>query len=124
MSTETTTRNPVTWFEIHTADPERARRFYGDAFGWTFQSDMPGYDMIGMGESAPIGGGIAAAQPGAPTMTVFNVQVDDVARACDAVEQAGGTVAVPPQSTPAGLQFAYVADPDGSVFGVWTPPAA
>jgi len=31
---------------------------------------------------------------------------------------------VPRQTTPDGLAFAYVADPDGSTFGVWTPPSA
>jgi predicted enzyme related to lactoylglutathione lyase len=29
---------------------------------------------------------------------------------------------VPADSTPIGLRFAYVADPDGSVFGLWCPP--
>lgn len=122
MSTKTTTRNPVTWFEIHTPNPERARAFYGDVFGWSFQSDLPGYDMIGMGESAPIGGGIASNGPDHPPMTVFNIQVEDVDAACIAVTEAGGAVAVDPQSTPNGLRFAYVADPDGNTFGLWTPP--
>jgi predicted enzyme related to lactoylglutathione lyase len=54
-------------------------------------------------------------------MTVFNVQVDDVAATCDTVEQAGGSVVIAMQTTPTGLDFAYVADPDGSVFGVWKP---
>jgi predicted enzyme related to lactoylglutathione lyase len=30
---------------------------------------------------------------------------------------------MPLQETPNGLRFAYLADPDGSTFGVWTPPA-
>jgi predicted enzyme related to lactoylglutathione lyase len=57
-------------------------------------------------------------------MTVFNVQVDDVPAACDTVAEAGGSVVVEPQEMPNGLAFAYVADPDGSVFGLWKPPTA
>jgi predicted enzyme related to lactoylglutathione lyase len=52
------------------------------------------------------------------------VQVPDVAAACVRVVELGGTVVMPKQSTPFGLDFAYVADPDGSTFGVWTPPPA
>jgi hypothetical protein len=121
MSTRTKTRNPVTWFEIHATDPERARSFYGDVFGWSFENEAPSYDMIGMGEGAPIGGGLTAVREGGAPMNVFNVQVEDVAATCDTVVQAGGSVVIAMQTTPTGLDFAYVADPDGSVFGLWKP---
>ena len=52
MTTSTRTPNPVTWFEIHTANPERAKAFYGAVFGWTFDDAAPGYTMIGLGEGA------------------------------------------------------------------------
>ena len=122
MST-TKLANPVTWFEVHTPDRERAKTFYGRVFGWTFADDpqVP-YSMVEMGEDAPIGGGIAETEPGQPTMTVFNVQVPDVEAALARVDEHGGTIIVPRQSTPNGLEFAYVADPDGSMFGLWTPP--
>jgi predicted enzyme related to lactoylglutathione lyase len=116
--------NPVTWFEVHTPDPDRSKAFYRDAFGWTFDDSMPGYSMIAAGTDAPIGGGIAALEPGQRPMAVFNVQVEDVAAACDRVGKVGGTVVVGKQSTPFGLDFAYVSDPDGNTFGVWTPPPA
>ena len=58
-STATATPHPVTWFEIHTADPVRAKKFYGSVLGWTFDDEsMPGYTMIGLGDEAPIGGGL------------------------------------------------------------------
>lgn len=73
--------NPVTWFEVHTADPDRAKGFYGQLFGWTFTEEAPGYTMIGLGPDAPIGGGIAAGRFGQPPLAVFLVQVADVAAA-------------------------------------------
>ena len=38
MSNET---SPVTWFEIGTDNPDAARQFYGEMFGWTFEDVMP-----------------------------------------------------------------------------------
>ncbi len=119
----TTNPAPVSWFEIHTNDADRAQRFYGAVFGWTFDDSLPGYSMISLGEGAPIGGGIAHGDGSRPTDAVFNVQVPDVDAACAAVAAAGGSVVVPADDTPIGLRFAYVADPDGSVFGLWRPPA-
>lgn len=121
----TPTPAPVTWFEIHSADPEKAKRFYGDVFGWQFSDDsMPGYSMIDLGDGAPIGGGIAHTDGSSPNDALFLVQVPDVATALSKVTDAGGSVVADVQSTPFGLTFAYAANPDGSVFGIWCPPAA
>ena len=116
------TTNPVTWFEVHTPDPARTRRFYEAMFGWSFAADMAGYDLIGMGEDAPIGGGIASTGPDHLPMNVFCVQVTDVEDVCRRVGEAGGSVVRDRQTSDAGLAFAYLSDPNGSVFGVWTPP--
>ena len=118
----TNTHNTVTWFEVHTADPSRARTFYGDVFGWTFDEVMPGYSMIAAGDGAPIGGGIADNKGEYPNDAVFCVEVADVGAALAAAKDCGGSVVSEPQTTPVGLVFAYLANPDGSVFGVFTPP--
>lgn len=119
----TATPNPVTWFEVHTADPERAKSFYGAVFGWSFDDSMPGYSMIGLGDEAPIGGGIAHSEGNYPNDAVFMVQVADVGAALGAAAAHGGSVVAEQQTTPFGLTFGYAANPDGSVFGVWCPPA-
>ena len=117
-----TPTNPVTWFEIHTADPERAKAFYGGVFGWTFDDAVPGYTFIQQGDGAPIGGGIAATGGETPNDAVFNIQVADVAEALAAVKEHGGSIVVEADKTPTGVTFGYAANPDGSVFGLWTPP--
>lgn len=121
--TQTATPNPVTWFEIHSADPDRTKEFYGSVFGWTFDDSMPGYSMIGLGDAAPIGGGIAHSADQYPNDAVFLVQVPDVAATLAAVAEHGGSIVAEQQETPFGLTFGYAANPDGSVFGVWCPPA-
>lgn len=121
--TNTTTPNPVTWFEVHSADPDRAKAFYSAVFGWGFDDSMPGYSMIQLGDDAPIGGGILHRDgTEAPNDAVFLVQVPDVAAALAAVSANGGSVVTEQQETPIGLTFGYAANPDGSVFGIWCPP--
>ena len=119
----TPSANPVTWFEIHTANPERAKAFYGSVFGWTFDDSTPGYSMIGLGEGAAIGGGIADNKGEYPDHALFMVQVPDVAAALAKVKEHGGSMIADVQTTDFGLAFGYAANPDGSVFGLWCPPA-
>jgi predicted enzyme related to lactoylglutathione lyase len=118
------TVNAVTWFEVITTDPTRAQGFYGPLFGWKFEDDDSGYILINQGDGAATGGGMARVRDGGRPMAVFNVQVDDVSTACERAHDLGGTVVMPPQSTPDGLAFAYLADADGNTFGVWKPPGA
>jgi predicted enzyme related to lactoylglutathione lyase len=124
-TTNTTPRipDPVTWFEIHSADPDRAKQFYGDVFGWAFDDSLPGYSMIQLGDG-PIGGGVFHTGGNAPNDAVFMVQVPDVAATLTSVQEHGGSVVVDAQKMPTGLSFGYAANPDGSVFGVWCPPPA
>lgn len=124
MSNNTATPNPVTWFEIHSADPDRAKAFYGSVFGWSFDDSMPDYSMIDLGDGAAIGGGIAHNDGKYPNDATFLVQVPDVAAALESVAEHGGSVVADAQKTDFGLTFGYAANPDGSVFGVWCPPAA
>jgi predicted enzyme related to lactoylglutathione lyase len=131
MSTETNTQTPagapVAWFEIGTEDPETARSFYGDMFGWTFAVEGP-YSMITTGPDHPLQGGIqdtAVPLPdGTPrTYAVPYVEVPDVAAACGRVEDLGGKVMVPATTQPTGLVYAHVTDPFGNHIGLFRLPA-
>jgi predicted enzyme related to lactoylglutathione lyase len=130
MSNETTPAPagaPVTWFEIGTDDPEAARSFYGQLFGWTFAVQGP-YSEITTGPDHPLHGGIqdtAAPLPdGTPrSYAVPYVQVTDVAAVCSDVERLGGKVMVPATEIPTGLVYAHVTDPLGTHIGLFSPPA-
>jgi uncharacterized protein len=121
-STATATPSPVSWFEVHTSDVERAKRFYGAVFGWSFDDSMPGYTMVQLGDDAPIGGGVVDNGGSYPDHAIFMIQVADVAAALAAATEHGGSVIAEAQATPVGLTFGYAANPDGSVFGLWCPP--
>ena len=123
-SVSSVTPAPVSWFEIHSSDPERAKAFYSAVFGWTYDDSMPGYTMVDLGDGAPIGGGVVGTNGEYPDHALFMVQVPDVAAALAACVDHGGSMITEVQSAPTGLTYGYAANPDGSVFGVWCPPAS
>ena len=124
MSTKAPEYNTVAWFQIGTDDSERARDFYGGLFGWKFTLDPngAGYDLVGYpGADAP-SGGITRTAGGEENHAIFMVLVEDVRAACAQAERLGGKVLTEAVTTPRGLVFAYLLDPAGNRFGVFTPP--
>jgi len=124
MTTNTT--NPVTWFEVATADPAAATAFYGPLFGWSFSTEEagPDYRIISTGRPDGIQGGLANTKGERPSYAVFFVQVDDVADTCARAEALGGKVLVPATEAPDGdVVFAQLLDTDGNQIGVWRPTA-
>lgn len=80
---------------VQTADAAKAKRFYGELFGWRFTegSHANGWNIEGV---EPPAGLFAAGEPG-PTTVYF--QVDDIEAALERVTAAGGTAgAVQPNS--------------------------
>ena len=48
--------NPVVHFEVMGKDGEALKKFYGDLFGWTINSDNPmNYGVVDVGEEPRIG---------------------------------------------------------------------
>ncbi len=112
--------------EMPVGDLERAKRFYGDVFGWKFQ-DMPQMSYT-LYETRPggVGGGLWNPPPEVPRNVVNYIYVDEIETAVARVEQAGGRLVNPKMEVPNSGWFALVADPDGNVFGLWKsmrPPA-
>jgi predicted enzyme related to lactoylglutathione lyase len=109
--------NPVVHFEIRSDDPDAARAFYGELFGWTFpDGGLPGYTYVDSGVPNTIPGGIGPTQGGKP-MTTFFVGVPDVPEALATAERLGGRIVQPATSVP-GVVFGLFADPQGQVIGV------
>jgi predicted enzyme related to lactoylglutathione lyase len=116
--------NTVTWFQVGTDAPEEARRFYGEMFGWTFSGDPDGgYDLISYPGSEMPSGGVSHEPDASGNHAMFLVLVQDVEAACELTVKCGGKVAMPALTTENGLTFAYLEDPSGNRFGVFTPAA-
>lgn len=113
--------NTVAWFEIGTGDVEATKSFYGPLFGWSFRPDGE-YTLITSEDAQAPSGGIFNTGGNIPPYAVFVVQVADVPAAAKQSEELGGKVVVAPRTLDDGMAIAYVADPNGSVFGLWSRP--
>ena len=116
-------------FEIHAADPVRARRFYEGLFGWTFTPlDFMNYSLIKTGDagSPGIDGGLFERMgpnpdSAAPTPVigyVCTVGVDDLGADMARALALGGSVAVPKAAIPGVGWLAYCKDTEANIFGM------
>ncbi|HEY7029839.1 MAG TPA: VOC family protein [Thermomicrobiales bacterium] len=111
------------WRDLQTSDPERAKAFYTELFGWTVKPMGMGdftYDMLANGGKEF--GGIVPLDPasGAPSHWVSYVHVPSVDESVDAAGRLGGTVYLSPTDIPGVGRFAIVADPQGAVVSPFT----
>jgi hypothetical protein len=116
--------NGIGWFEVGTDNPAAAAKFYGDVFGWTIAQPDPSYQLFATGDPDGIGGGLFDTKAELPNYATFTIVVEDVEETCRRVQQAGGKIDREPKTNPAGLSFAYLLDPAGNLFGVFSPPPA
>jgi uncharacterized protein len=128
---EVTMSGRVVHFELPFDDAERAQRFYGEAFGWTFRS-LPdtgpdtSYVLVTTGpsdEGPPSepgfvnGGMLERGLPvGGPVVTV---EVDDIDATLAEVERLGGTTVAARQAVGDMGFSAYFRDSEGNAMGLW-----
>ncbi|MDZ7629470.1 MAG: VOC family protein [Parvularculaceae bacterium] len=105
----------IDYVEFASADIAAFKRFYADAFGWTFQDWGPDYaSFSGAGVEGGVRGGEAATQ-GSTTIILYT---DDLADAERRVVNAGGVI-VAHHEFPGGKRFHFT-DPSGNALAVWT----
>ncbi len=112
--------------EIPADDPERAKRFYGEIFGWSF-SDMEGFPDYHLFQtpSGGAGGAVGRRNVNTRSQTMQYVEVDSIDAALARVAELGGTVLVPKEEVPGQGFFAVVSDSEGNEIGLWeNPPPA
>ena len=123
----------VVHFEVQADDLDRARSFYGDALGWTFEdygavAGSPYWGVItGSTDDPGINGGLLqrpapAPDPGQGTNAyVCTVQVDDFDATSEAILAAGGSIALPKTALTGMAWQGYFLDTEGNTFGVHQP---
>lgn len=111
----------INYVEFAATDVARAKQFYANAFGWTFQDWGPDYISFGA-PGAGIDGGFRKADPGqtssdaAPLIVLYSA---DLKATEAAIVAAGGAVIVPTFEFPGGRRF-HFADGLGNVLAVWS----
>ena len=114
--------NPFVHIELNTTDVGKAKEFYGSLLGWKLQ-DMPMggddvYTLIDVGEGT--GGGIMKHPiPGAPSMWLAYVSVDDVDASTKKAQSLGAQVMREKTEVPQMGWFSILTDPTGAVFALW-----
>jgi predicted enzyme related to lactoylglutathione lyase len=120
-------------FEIQADDLERAKRFYADVFGWTYDdwSAVTGSPYWGVhtGDAAEPGidGGLMprpASVPGDGAATnagILTMGVDDFDAAAATIEAAGGRLAQGKTALPGMAWQGYYLDTEGNRFGIHQP---
>ena len=107
----------IDYIEITVLDVAEAKRFYGAAFGWTFNDYGPDYAGIN-GPEREVGGfrkdGSVAG--GGPLVVLYSQTLDDTLAK---VEKAGGRIVKAPFEFPGGRRF-HFSDPSGNELAVWS----
>jgi len=124
---------------LMTNDPEGAKRFYNDVFGWGIETFAMGEDemvmwlvdgYIGGEPEQPVRRDVVAAMlplsgdgVGPPPHWDVDFWIADVDAAAAKVEELGGRVLTPPYDIPGtGLRQGAFMDPQGATFSLTRPP--
>jgi predicted enzyme related to lactoylglutathione lyase len=115
--------NPFVHVELNTTDVNKAKSFYGQLFDWKLEDvPMPGgtYTMIKVGDGTA-GGILQHPVPGAPSMWLAYVLVDDIAAATQKAKSLGATVMKDVTEIMGVGSFSVLLDPTGAAIALWKP---
>jgi uncharacterized protein len=114
------------WNELLTRDVERAKRFYEQTIGWTFDA-MPMEDAtywIAMMDGEPVGGIFPTNRPGyesVPEAWMPYLAVDNVDARVEKAKAAGAKLMRPIFDVPGVGRIAILTEPGGAGVGWITP---
>ena len=120
-------------FEIHVDDMERAMKFYGDVFGWTFEdyseyAGMPYFGAVtGDDQQMGINGALMQRKSAPPELNqalngfACTMGVEDYDSTEAKILNLSGKVALPKYALPGMAWQGYYMDTEGNIFGVHQP---
>ncbi|MBD0708263.1 MULTISPECIES: VOC family protein [unclassified Streptomyces] len=122
------------WLDLGAPDVPTAAAFYGAVLGWDYEPMGGNHSEDGEHEHAEggmfrkdgkiVGGLGKLTEEGARPAWMIYYSVSDADAATRAVENAGGTVRVPPRDLGEWGRMAQYSDPLGGEFAVWQPGAS
>ncbi len=111
----------IVWFGIPADNPERAKTFYSNLFGWKINPFPGGGDYwhidTGGHDQTPDGGLKRREHPQEPITNY--VSVDSVAEFSKKIEKLGGEICMAKTTVPQMGYFAICQDTEGNSFGIW-----
>ncbi len=106
----------IDYLEIPVTEMKAAKKFYGEAFGWTFKDYGPEYATFHDGRGY---GGLTMDEPAPSRGLLLVLYARDLEAARERIEAAGGRIVKETFSFPGGQRF-HFADPAGNVLAVWS----
>jgi predicted enzyme related to lactoylglutathione lyase len=106
----------IDYIEFSVKSIADTKRFYGAAFGWTFEDYGPDYASFADGR---LSGGFQTAtqvRTGGPLVVIYAADLEALEKR---VKQGGGTIVRPIFSFPGGRRFHFT-DPSGNELAVWS----
>ena len=119
--------NPFVHVELNSTDVAKSKAFYGSLFDWKLE-DIPNdaaggtYTMIGVGDGTG-GGMMKSPMPGAPSMWLAYVLVDDIEAATKKAKSLGAKVMKDVTEVPDMGWLSIIVDPTGAMLGLWKAKA-
>ena len=114
--------NPFVHVELSTTDLEKAKAFYGKLFDWSLEDVPMGpgdtYTLVKVGEGTG-GGMMRQPVPGAPSMWLAYVLVDDIRAATEKARSLGARVVKDVTEVGGMGWFSVLVDPTGAAFALW-----
>lgn len=112
------------WFDLMTPDLDGAKKFYGELFGWSFETGGPEtmfYTMCRKGGMNAAGMGKQPENAPFPTVWTVYLATTDVDADVARVKAHGGSAMMEPMDVMEEGRMAVCTDPTGAVFGLWQP---
>lgn len=117
--------NPFVHVELDTTDVNKAKAFYGKLFDWTLE-DVPmgdgAYTMIKVGKGTG-GGMMKHPMPGANSLWLPYVEVDDIAASTQKAKSLGASIIKDVTEVMGAGWLSIFMDPTGAVIGLWKSKA-
>jgi predicted enzyme related to lactoylglutathione lyase len=106
----------IDYVEFPATDVAEAKRFYSEAFGWSFEDYGPDYTSFNDGRLA---GGFYSATQAAAHGPLVVIYATDLEEAGAKVVAAGGSIVKEIFEFPGGRRF-HFSDPSGNELAVWS----
>lgn len=107
----------IDYIEFTAGDLAESKRFYSEAFGWTFNEYGDAY--AGIVIDGVERGGLTVGERASGVGPLVVLYSDDLEVTLGCVVAAGGSIVAEPFAFPGGRRFEFL-DPNGNRLGVWS----
>jgi predicted enzyme related to lactoylglutathione lyase len=107
------------WVDAHLSDVEAGKRFYGELFGWTFETAGHGAFARARLDGEPVAALVPKTDGRMPSVWTVYFAARDARALAGRIRAAGGQVVTPPEPVADLGTTALVTDPQGAVFALW-----